>query len=406
MRPGYIIIFISVFWITNLAKGQTDTTITQSQWDEDLVYLEQTVFNYHKNPTHSISKEELMSSFSSLKSRFRSLNSKQKLIELITIMSSIGDGHTTIRSYDIFSYLPIHVQWFEEGLRIIWSKTSLSDVLGYKIRAIDGIDISKVQELVNTMSPKGENNYLLIQWGQQWIRNIDVLHYLGIAKSDTEIIMLLEGPNGDSIKKTIPVLTKEMASQKWVCAYDPLPLYMQNSVSSLAYQFLEGAFYINFRSYPEKKEMKRKAKELIDILLKRKDVTKLIFDFRTNGGGDFSLGRLLIDQMKKSNVLDNLKVYAITGRSTYSAAMVNTLDLKKELSAFLLGEPPMQRPNGYSESHTFTLPNSKIRASLSSEYYKFQTQDLDEVVLDKYFKNNFDLLKKGRDEIIEWILEQ
>ena len=66
----------------------------------------------------------------------------------------------------------------------------------------------------------------------------------------------------------------------------------------------------------------------------------------------------------------------------------------------------MQRPNGYSESYSFTLPNSKINASVSTEYYSFQNGDSDEVSLDIYFNPNFDLLKIGRDEIIEWIVEQ
>ncbi|WP_445385845.1 hypothetical protein ACT6NV_03290 [Robiginitalea sp. IMCC44478] len=401
-----LLVFVSLLCSTSLAFSQTDTTLTAAQWEEDLQYLEQTLFKEHKNPVHNIPEEELKERFSSLRSRFSSLTSKQKLIELIMLMSSIGDGHTTIRSYDIFNYLPFHVYWFGDDLRVIWAKSAYADILGHKIRSIDGVDITAAKELVNTLSPKGENNYLLMQWGQQWFRNIDVLHYLGISKSDTAIELSLEDPDGELFTEKIPILSEDLSGQPWICAYKPLPLYMQNPAAPITYEALEGALYVNFRSYPSKKEMKAKVGELVNTLSSGKDLTKLIFDFRVNGGGDFTIGRLMIDRLKKSNVLKNREVYVITGRRTYSAAMVNALDLKKELGAMLLGEPPMQRPNGYSESHPFTLPHSNINASVSTEFYSFQNEDLDEVVLDKHFKPNFDLLKEGRDEILEWILQQ
>ena len=359
--------------VSNWSFSQTDTTITKEQWTKDLIFLEQTIQRKHKNLYHRVSKEDLSSSFTSLKDKFDSLSSKEKLIELIMIMSQIGDGHSNIRSYDIFNYLPIHVKWFEEDLHIIWAKSSLSDILGYKILSIDGNDISTVKELVNKLSPKGENKYLLMQWGQQWIRNIDVLEHLGLAKSKTHVDLILEDQNGVIVKKSITAIVKEeLKEMKWKSAFDPLPLYMQHGNHSLKHEILGNVLYLNFRSYPSKKEMVSYSKELVNILSDRQALTKLIIDFRVNGGGDFKVGRLLIDRLKESNLLYNRKTYVITGRRTFSAAMVNALDFREQLDALILGEPPMQRPNGYSESHLFMLPNSKINASVSSEYYTFQ----------------------------------
>jgi hypothetical protein len=403
----YCLILIIFACFSIHASCQTDTTITEEQWVEDLDFLEETIYKNHKQINHRISDEELKSKISSLRSRLDTLGAQQKLIEMIMIMSSVGDGHTTIKSYDIFTYFPIHVKWFGTDLRIVWTIDSLSEILGLKINSIDGTDISSIHKQLKVLSPKGENKYLLIQWGQQWVRNADVLHYFGISKSKSGISLRLEDQDGQLVNSWIPALTiKELKEKQWICAFDPLPLYMQNPGYSLKHELLPGALYLNFRSYPTKEGMKDEIKELTNTLSNHKDLSKLIIDLRNNGGGNFDIGRYMIDRLKRSAVLDNRNVFVITGRKTYSAAVVNALDFKKQFNALIVGEPPMQRPNGYSESYSFALPNSNIKASVSTEYYVFQNEDSDELILDKYFSPNFDLLKVGRDEIMEWILEQ
>ncbi|MCX2718100.1 hypothetical protein [Lentiprolixibacter aurantiacus] len=399
-----ILILIICISLSNAVVSQVDTTISREQWIEDLEFLENTLNKKHKNVNHRISKEELASKFSALKSNLDDLNSRQKLIEIIKLTSSIGDGHTSIRSFDIFNYLPIHVKWFGKDLRVIYAKNSLSDIVGFKIVAMGKYKVSEVQERINVMTPQAENRYMLIQWGQQWMRNADVLKHLGISDSNSGIDLLLENTEGALVKKHIPaMITDALKKEKWIGVYEPQPLYMQNPGFALSSVILDDALYLNFRSYPSKKEIKSLSDELINTLSNQKNLSKLIVDFRVNGGGDFNIGRFLIEKLKKSSSLDNAKVYVITGRRTYSAAMVNALDFKKELGALIIGEPPMQRPNGYSESYPFTLPNSRIKATVSIENYTFQEGDTDEVILDKYFIPNYDLLKSGRDEILEWI---
>jgi hypothetical protein len=96
----------------------------------------------------------------------------------------------------------------------------------------------------------------------------------------------------------------------------------------------------------------------------------------------------------------------IIGRSTVSAAMVNAIELRKDLHAILVGEPTGSKPNNYSENDQLTLPNSRLEVSFSTRYYKLQDQDTPAVMPDKLIEPSWDTYPQGRDTVMEWILAQ
>jgi hypothetical protein len=133
---------------------------------------------------------------------------------------------------------------------------------------------------------------------------------------------------------------------------------------------------------------------------------RLVIDMRQNGGGDFLKGRKhLIQPLKKRASLDEKgKLFVIVGRQTFSAAMVNAIDFRKETHALLVGEPIGERPNSYSENDEMTLPNSRLVVSYSTEYYKFLEEDLPAVLPDQRIDPDWAAFKAGRDPVMEWIL--
>ena len=109
---------------------------------------------------------------------------------------------------------------------------------------------------------------------------------------------------------------------------------------------------------------------------------------------------------ENSNLRKPGGLFVITGRSTQSAAVVNTVDFRKEMNAIVVGEPTGGRPNGYSEHGEFQLPNSHFVVSYSSRYYKFQDQDTPAVMPDKLIEPDWQSYKAGRDPVMDWILAQ
>jgi hypothetical protein len=76
------------------------------------------------------------------------------------------------------------------------------------------------------------------------------------------------------------------------------------------------------------------------------------------------------------------------------------------LKAVLVGETTGSKPNNYSESDELTLPNSRLKVSYSTKYYKFQEKDTPALMPDKLIEPVWELYTAGRDTAMEWILAQ
>jgi C-terminal processing protease CtpA/Prc len=132
----------------------------------------------------------------------------------------------------------------------------------------------------------------------------------------------------------------------------------------------------------------------------------VVIDLRQNGGGDFFEGREhLIEPIKKRPAINQKgRLFVAVGRQTFSAAMVNAIDFRKETNAILVGEPIGERPNSYSENDEMTLPNSKLVVSYSTRYYKFVDQDVAAVLPDVHIEQTWADFRTGRDGVIDWVL--
>jgi C-terminal processing protease CtpA/Prc len=165
--------------------------------------------------------------------------------------------------------------------------------------------------------------------------------------------------------------------------------------------------YLNLKVYPDSSTFKRVSKEMFD-LIDAGGAKRLIIDLRQSNGGDFFKFR--------SHILDGLKsrsafrlpnsIFIVIGRGTISAAMVNAIETRDQLRAILVGEPTGSKPNSYSENDSLTLPNSKLKVSYSTKFYKLQTQETASLEPDKRIESSWELYTAGRDPAIEWILAQ
>jgi hypothetical protein len=98
------------------------------------------------------------------------------------------------------------------------------------------------------------------------------------------------------------------------------------------------------------------------------------------------------------------RLFVVIGRQTFSAAMANAIDFRKQTNAILVGEPIGERPNSYSENDEMTLPNSRLVVSYSTKYYKFLDEDVPAVMPDQRIDPDWPAWQAGRDPVMEWIL--
>jgi hypothetical protein len=94
----------------------------------------------------------------------------------------------------------------------------------------------------------------------------------------------------------------------------------------------------------------------------------------TTGGGNYIHGReyRVYEAQRRPSVNGTGRLFIVTRRATFSAAMTNATDFRRETEALRSASRLGARPNGYQELSRFTLPNSKLEASCSMVRYRFQ----------------------------------
>jgi hypothetical protein len=182
------------------------------------------------------------------------------------------------------------------------------------------------------------------------------------------------------------------------------PLYRQKQNEPFWFTYLPDSqtTYVSFRRYASLGDHARALFKFIDA----NRTTRLVLDIRQNGGGDFFEGRkhLIAPLKKRPDINQKGRLFVVIGRQTFSAAMANAIDFRKEAHAILVGEPIGERPNSYSENDEMTLQHSRVVVSYSTRYYKFLNEDAPAVMPDTRIDPTWPEFLAGRDPVMDWIL--
>lgn len=99
-------------------------------------------------------------------------------------------------------------------------------------------------------------------------------------------------------------------------------------------------------------------------------VNHIVVDLRNNTGGDSRILQPLLDALAGNADLRR-KVTAIIGQATFSSGVMNAsaLNLAYQFGIPLIGGPTGGNPSSYGNIVEFTLPNSGLAASCSTEFF-------------------------------------
>ena len=387
-------------------KAAATEEITTAQWSEDLAFAAEAIKTQHKNPFHLVTEVEFDAAVAELDSALETMEEYEIRAGLRRIGAMIGDGHTWIDSHTTLNQYPLALYWFEDDLRVRTTRVEDRRFLGWKIVEVEGTPIEEAERLVDPYTAQAENDRFVKGWSWYWLANADVLHVTGLAASTDRVRYTLENDEGERKDWELePFAPGDFANQEWAQVYDPFPVFMWRLEEKIWWDTLdnEQTLYVRFASYPQWATMRKNGRAIRKRIADGIDT--LILDLRLNGGGNFHKGEHLVAQIQKTGIHTEGKVYAITGRHTFSAAMSNAAHFDQRLNAVLVGEAPGERPNGYAESHGYTLPNSGIPGQVSIHYYAFADEDTAQMKMDKYIPPDFHSWKVGRDPVLDWILE-
>lgn len=397
----------AVLLLCNLAHARASLPgLTAGEWRQDLEYFANEVATKHRDPYHFIDKAKFDRSVSDLRQRIPSMKDYEVVVGLQRLAALIGDGHTFLDTRGLYHQFPLEVFWFGNDLRVVRSAPEYRQALGAKLVAIGSFSISQVRRRLQQLIPQGENRWYVLDSSARQVVNVEPLAALGILPNLGPADFTFEDDSGHRFQLRIkPVAAGTEGADE--VARNPVPLPFQHADDPLWFTYLPDSktVYVDFRSY---KDLKTRAAELTAYIAKR-PVERLIIDLRWNGGGDYTKGRdYLIYKIAYMPALNRAgHLFVISGRRTFSAAMVNVTDFRRETEAILVGEPTGARPNGYQENYWFTLPFSKLRVSCSMLKYRFQPESgTDTVLPDRRIEPSWAAFDAGKDAALQWILAQ
>lgn len=393
-------------------KGAGMPALSKEQWREDLRYFAREMPKRHMKLFHTMSREEFDRAVNELDQAIPSLDDHQIVVRLHQIAARVGDGHTGVHTPAWFQLYPLSLYWFGAELRVTAATKEYERALGARVLRIGDVPIAQVDARVRSCFPsaEAENEWYALSTSPAFITRPEVLHALQVIPDRARASFTFEGARGDTFTlevkpvATPPVVKGSVAIPGMQPVVAP-PLYRQRPAERFWFTVLpDSTVYVSWRGYDGLGENARRLFEYLD----RHPAKRVVIDLRQNGGGDFLEGRkhVIRPVQRRAAINQKGRLFVIVGRRTYSAALANAVDFRKDTNAILVGEPIGERPNSYSENDELTLHHSGVVVSYSTRYYTFVDEDVPAVHPDVRVDPSWPEWLAGRDPVMEWILRQ
>ena len=403
------IIAISLLCVLGACGSRSVATqVSPEAWRADLRELARDLPRLHANAFHTVSRQRFAAEVTVLDTAIPRLNADQVVVGLMRLVALVGDGHTHLGLPPDWPRYPVELVWFGDELRVVATTDAYRAAAGAKVLGIGNVPLDSVMVLASQLVPRGENAGRTRVTAAMLLSAPAVLHGVGVIASQDAAPFVLETAAGERVVVTLhPVPARAMSGVR--LALEHPPLWLRRLREPWWSEVLPDGHtvYLSFNSYPPESEFRERSNALGRVL-DESDARRLVIDLRRNGGGDFGrFRRFLLPVIRSRPALNRMgSVYVLTGPVTFSAAMVNALDLRHGANAVLVGEPTGARPNSYGEHGDFRLANSGLGVAYSTRYYRFAADADTAVVPDKLIKPTWEQFRSGRDPVLECVLAQ
>jgi len=393
MKRQFIIISILILSF-QLTYSQETHVYTNSQWKADLDYMVNTLVNEHPNPYYRIPEKEFWNKVNTVKEIIPQLTDRQVVLKLMEIVALLKDGHSgiipetkNIAGFDDF--FPVRFYNFSDGWFITMIDLTESKWLGSKVIKIGNYSID---EVVGKLSPliNADNWYGVTDILPMYLINGGILEASGIIPSTNELSVIVE-KNGVLHEINLVSLKADFDSE-WLKS--PLNMHVGIVDSSLVKPYTnilhlknlnsrnywfehlktDSTLYMQFNSVFNEKSNQFPGfyKRMFTYFDSHKnEINKFIIDMRYNAGGNGSIVLPFIHEIiKREELIDNIDFYTITGKRTFSAAVIALGNLNRHTNCTFVGEPPAAPLNFHSDANTFRLPHSNILIYVSTLFFQ------------------------------------
>jgi hypothetical protein len=415
-------------------------------WRADIDSITHDIVTVHPDPFTRISRAGFLKEAVQLKSALPGLTEEQRAVRAMQLVALIGDGHTWLEPNrpDFANWYSLRIYQFTDGYFVTAAYKADADLVGAQILAIAGHPVGQVIDRVRTL--EGSDNDLDREEHLFAFHDSELMRGLGYAGADGALSVTFKLSDGRTITRALaPHHTDDDRFPKddatldwrflsevygppfgalgdWVTAY--------NHVPTLAYRTIDAsrpahftfrrplvarpmperdAYYIGVNSigdWPDGKTFDGFFRNALVDVDKQKPKS-LILDLRYNPGGDGSRVPPMIHEFIKREDNPPWKhLYILTGRKTFSAAVMFLAAFVNNVPCTIVGEPAGAPLDSYGDPTTIDLPRTGLRLHVSTLWHQLEDQGARYPIMpvDVAASFSFADYAAGRDPAVDAIL--
>ena len=378
------------------------------KWKEDVKFLANELPKRHKNLFFKTNSLEFKKAAASLCKTINSMTDAEAILGMAQLIATVGDNHTILELSQQrvgFRRFPIWLRWFDDGLFVEGITDSAENAIGCKVKKIGKMRIERIYSEMKKFLPH-ESTPCLKQMSQRHLNMVEFLYEVGAINSPDTGSYCLEDSRGTTFTVNlgpfIPGLGVHFAKPRTI------PAYSQNLNDNYQFEWMKRhrTLYIQYNCCKETegKPFGLFSREVLRLVNKER-AKRIIIDLRNNGGGNSKVINPLISGLHEWDPQKNgCQVFAIIGKKTGSSAILNSMQLKRELDAIFIGKPTGGKPNHYGDVKYFGLPNSKISIQYSTKYFKVSEKNQLSIIPDIRVKDVSKDYFAGKDPVMKTIL--
>lgn len=376
------------------------------KWKRDIEQLVAELPKRHKDLFRVRSREEFESDITRLQRELPNLSEPEMIFSLSKIVAAFGDAHTTVGYRPRFAF-PLSLYWFKEGIFCTNALKEYQKVLDSRLSGVAGKPLDQVIEILSQAIPH-ENASQLKKAIPNYLVYAEFLYGAGIISDPDKAVFTFE-IQGKPCDIELPAVSlksdfRPVSSPR---PQIPLPLYRKYQRALYAFEYLpqEKMLYVAYNSCRMRKDKPFPVfVEEIFACVDQNPIERFVIDIRNNGGGNSAIFMPMLKELTKRGPLNRKdRLFVITGRRTFSSAVLNAIQLRDQTQAVFVGEPSGGRPNHFGEVRMFMLRYSRLPVTYSTKYFTTSPEDTDSFYPDVIIELSIQDYLSHRDPVLEFI---
>ena len=356
-------------------------------WRQDLDALEHR-FGVADRSFEPDRRRAFVAATAALRRELPKLSDPQIIARMAAAIALSGNAHSRLyllRNRTELRRMPIRLWWFSDGLYIVRATRAHADLIGCRVRAIQGVSARLARDRVAPAfaGTPGWDDYMSVYS----LTSPEMLAGFGIV-ADMEGIdyRLADCAQAGTVTLTpLPLARSTVAVEAWwdlspvgpsppggdwvqvLDGHAALPAYLAHPDRFFWFEFRPESrmLYVQYnRSADMASETIAQFGERLVAALDSNPVRALVIDLRFNTGGNLDLAEPLMAALERSS--RGLQRFLITGRTTFSAGISHAAQWRQEGNVTIVGEPVGDSLDYWSEGGNIILPNSGLAAHFTN----------------------------------------